>query len=64
MVLGAAPIPNEVVKESANGFDPLKAILGAISADRTDHKVCEYPAIQDSSLTNLSAGIIRYQKQD
>ena len=63
-MLEAAPIPNEVVKECANGFDPLKAILGAISADHTDHKVCRYPAIQDSSLTNLSAGIIRYQKQD
>ena len=39
--LGAAPIPDDVMKGSANGFDPLKAILGAVSTIHADHKVCK-----------------------
>ena len=39
MALGAAPIPVDIVKESADGFGPLKAVLGAIAAIHTNHEV-------------------------
>ena len=37
-MLGAAPI-FDVANESANGFGPLRAVLGAICAGDTNHKV-------------------------
>ena len=42
-VLGAAPIVVDVAEESIGGFNPLKAVLGAIATVYTDYEVRLHP---------------------
>ena len=64
MVPGPAAISVDVMKGAADGFGPLKTILGAISAVYTDHKVCSEFSGQNSSVANPPVGRTCYWEQD
>lgn len=45
MALSDAATPIDIVKEAADGFGPLKAVLRTISAIYTSSKVCFQPLL-------------------
>ena len=56
-MLGGVATPIDATRDAMDGFGPLKAVLGDISAVYDNYEVRSRPPTQNSSLTNQSAAI-------